>query len=77
MYSCSTHVLLLEKYTFQVCQFFGDDKEIEPETRDSVPQSLTLERIKEFIKNHFKGVSTQPAIFELCLYADTVSWSHF
>ena len=68
----SKHILV---FFVQICQFYGDH-EVDPDQRDAEPQPKTKEFVSSFIRTHLKGVSTTPAIFEICMYADTVSVLH-
>ena len=56
----------------QICQYYGA-YEVDPDERDAEPQPKTVEFVSKFIGKHLKGVATTPSIFEICMYADTVS----
>ena len=72
-------LLIAQLLFYQVC--FHDGLEIsEPDQRDSTPQSVTSHIVSRFIEKHLKGVSTTPALTELCMYTLSVSvllrWLH-
>ena len=56
----------------QICQYYGDH-EVDPDERDAELQPKTMAFVSKFIGKHLKGVATAPSIFEICMYADTVS----
>ena len=65
-------VALYYVYIHQVC--FHDGLELSsPEDRDAITGSVTKSRVSSFIGQHFKGVSMDPTIMEVCMYTNTVS----
>ena len=46
---------------------------VDADKRDSLPVGITADALAKTMQQHFKGVSSEPAIMELCMYTWTVS----
>ena len=57
--------------SLQVC--LHDGPVVDPDHRDVSPNSHSCDIVSRFIARNFKGVSTKPAVMEVCMYTVTVS----
>ncbi|CAB4044628.1 peroxisomal sarcosine oxidase, partial [Paramuricea clavata] len=50
----------------KVCYHDGPD--VDPESRDKVDVTWTVDAAAEFVKQHLKGVESKPSIVQSCIY---------